>query len=41
MSLAVTGMVSEDGVEIDGAECIGESFPGFTDLFNSLGARLG
>ncbi len=41
MSLAVAGMVSKDGMEIDGAECIGESFPNFTALFNSLGAQLG
>jgi 3-phosphoshikimate 1-carboxyvinyltransferase len=41
MSLAVAGMASKDGVEIDGAECIGESFPNFTALFNSLGAQLG
>jgi 3-phosphoshikimate 1-carboxyvinyltransferase len=41
MSLAVAGMASEDGVPIDGAECIGESFPNFSELFNTLGAQLG
>jgi 3-phosphoshikimate 1-carboxyvinyltransferase len=40
MSLAVAGMVSEDGVEIDSSECIAESFPDFTRLFNSLGTQL-
>ncbi len=41
MSLAVAGMVSENGVEVERPECIGESFPGFTPFFNSLGAQLG
>jgi 3-phosphoshikimate 1-carboxyvinyltransferase len=41
MSLAVAGMVSKNGVAIEGPECIGESFPGFNQIFNSLGARLG
>ncbi len=41
MSLAVAGMVSKNGVEVERPECIGESFPGFTQLFNGLGARLG
>ncbi|MGB7538811.1 MAG: 3-phosphoshikimate 1-carboxyvinyltransferase [Anaerolineales bacterium] len=40
MSLAVAGMASQNGVEIGEPECIGESFPGFESLFNSLGARL-
>ena len=40
MSLAVAGMVSGNGVEIERPECIAESFPGFGKLFNSLGARL-
>jgi len=40
MSLAVAGMVSGNGVEIEKPECIAESFPGFEQLFNSLGARL-
>ena len=40
MSLAVAGMVSREGVEIEGPECIAESFPGFEKLFNSLGAKL-
>ncbi|MBN1439892.1 MAG: 3-phosphoshikimate 1-carboxyvinyltransferase [Anaerolineales bacterium] len=40
MALAVAGMVSADGVEIDGAESIGESFPDFPALAGALGARL-
>lgn len=40
MSLAVAGMVSQNGVEIGNPECIGESFPEFAALFNSLGAEL-
>jgi 3-phosphoshikimate 1-carboxyvinyltransferase len=41
MSLAVAGMISKNGVDIEAPECIGESFPGFNQLFNSLGGRLG
>jgi 3-phosphoshikimate 1-carboxyvinyltransferase len=40
MALAVAGLVSKNGVAIDGAECISESFPGFSGLMNSLGASL-
>jgi 3-phosphoshikimate 1-carboxyvinyltransferase len=40
MSLAVAGMVSQKGVDIMNPECIGESFPEFAALFNSLGAEL-
>jgi 3-phosphoshikimate 1-carboxyvinyltransferase len=40
MSLAVAGMVSKNGVEVERPECIGESFPGFAPLFNGLGAQL-
>jgi 3-phosphoshikimate 1-carboxyvinyltransferase len=40
MALAVAGMTAEGGVEIEGAECIGESFPNFTGLFSKLGADL-
>jgi 3-phosphoshikimate 1-carboxyvinyltransferase len=40
MSLAVAGMVSKEGVAVDGADCIAESFPTFEDVFRSLGAQL-
>ena len=41
MSLAIAGLISKEGVEIDGAECISESFPSFADLLGILGARMG
>jgi 3-phosphoshikimate 1-carboxyvinyltransferase len=41
MSLAVAGLASKDGVEVDGAECIAESFPDFLPLLGSLGASIG
>jgi 3-phosphoshikimate 1-carboxyvinyltransferase len=41
MSLAIAGMISKNSVDIGAPECIGESFPGFHRLFNSLGGRLG
>jgi 3-phosphoshikimate 1-carboxyvinyltransferase len=41
MALAVAGLVSIGGVAIDGAECIPESFPDFSERMNSLGAQLG
>jgi 3-phosphoshikimate 1-carboxyvinyltransferase len=40
MSLAVAGMVSKDGVDIDGAECIAESFPDFAAQFQALGGAI-
>jgi 3-phosphoshikimate 1-carboxyvinyltransferase len=40
MALAVAGLAARDGVEIDGAECIAESFPNFTSLLNALGAQI-
>lgn len=40
MALAVAGLVSKSGLEIDGAECISESFPNFVPLLNSLGAQM-
>jgi 3-phosphoshikimate 1-carboxyvinyltransferase len=36
---AVTGVVSRDGVEIEGAEAVAISFPGFFDLLNSVSRR--
>ncbi len=40
MALAVAGLVSKDAVEIEGAEYVSESFPNFSELMNSLGARM-
>jgi 3-phosphoshikimate 1-carboxyvinyltransferase len=36
---AVTGVVSRDGVEVEGAEAVAISFPGFFDLLNSVSRR--
>jgi 3-phosphoshikimate 1-carboxyvinyltransferase len=36
---AVTGVVSSDGVEVEGAEAVAISFPGFFDLLNSVSRR--
>jgi len=41
MSFAVLGLVSEGGVEIDDAEYIQTSYPGFQADLAALGARLG
>jgi 3-phosphoshikimate 1-carboxyvinyltransferase len=39
MALAVAGLVADDEVLIEGAECINDSFPEFADLMRGLGAR--
>jgi 3-phosphoshikimate 1-carboxyvinyltransferase len=36
---AVTGVVSRDGVEVEGADSVAISFPGFFDLLNSVSRR--
>ena len=36
---AVAGLVSRDGVEVAGAECVAISFPGFFDLLDSVARR--
>jgi 3-phosphoshikimate 1-carboxyvinyltransferase len=36
---AVTGVVSRDGVEVEGADAVAISFPGFFDLLNSVSRR--
>lgn len=38
MALAVAGLLSREGVEIDDAACAGTSFPGFFDLLERLRA---
>ena len=40
MSFLVLGLAAEQPVEVDEAEMIGTSFPGFADLMRSLGADL-
>ncbi len=40
MALAVAGLVSKTPVEVEGAECVSESFPNFAGLMNSLGAQI-
>jgi 3-phosphoshikimate 1-carboxyvinyltransferase len=40
MSFLVLGMAAQKPVEIDDAEAIGTSFPGFVDLMNKLGAGI-
>jgi len=40
MALAVAGLVAEDAVVIERAECIVDSFPEFTDLMRDLGATV-
>jgi 5-enolpyruvylshikimate-3-phosphate synthase len=39
MLAAVCGLASRDGVEIEGAETVAISFPGFFDLIDSLAQR--
>jgi 3-phosphoshikimate 1-carboxyvinyltransferase len=39
MLAAVTGLASRDGVQIEGAEAVAVSFPGFFDLLDSLAQR--
>jgi len=36
---AVAGLVSRDGVELEGAESVAISFPGFFDLLHSVTRR--
>ena len=40
ISVLVLGMAAQKPVEIDDAEAIGTSFPGFVDLMNGLGAAI-
>ncbi|HEY8190680.1 MAG TPA: 3-phosphoshikimate 1-carboxyvinyltransferase, partial [Micavibrio sp.] len=41
MSFLVMGMVTDEAVSVDDASPINTSFPGFADLMNGLGARIG
>jgi 3-phosphoshikimate 1-carboxyvinyltransferase len=40
MALAVAGLIAEGETTVQGAECIDESFPGFTQILARLGAEL-
>lgn len=40
MALAVAGLVARNEIAIDHAECISDSFPGFVDVMQALGAQL-
>lgn len=40
MTAAVLGLVANGTTQIDDAECIATSFPGFVDVLRSLGAKL-
>lgn len=40
MSMAVAGLATQAHVEVNGAEMINESFPGFETVLTSLGARV-
>jgi 3-phosphoshikimate 1-carboxyvinyltransferase len=41
MAFLALGLASEQPVEVDEAEMIGISFPGFADVMRSLGANVG
>ncbi len=40
MALAVAGMVATEPTIVTDADCIADSFPGFTDSMGRLGARM-
>jgi 3-phosphoshikimate 1-carboxyvinyltransferase len=40
MALAVAGLVADGEVVIENAECIDDSFPGFTGVMQGLGAEM-
>jgi 3-phosphoshikimate 1-carboxyvinyltransferase len=40
MALVVAGLVAQDELEVQRAECIADSFPGFVDLIRGLGADI-
>jgi len=40
MSFLILGCLSQEPIEVTGAETINTSFPGFVDLMNHLGARI-
>lgn len=40
MALAVAGLLAQDATTIRGAGCISDSFPGFVETMNALGAHM-
>jgi 3-phosphoshikimate 1-carboxyvinyltransferase len=40
MALAVSSLLSDSPVIINGMECINKSYPGFIKDFNSIGGKL-
>jgi 3-phosphoshikimate 1-carboxyvinyltransferase len=38
---AVAGLISSEGVQIEDAECVAVSFPGFFDLIDQIAQRTG
>lgn len=40
MSLQVAGLISAAPIHVQGSECSAESFPGFADVLQTLGAKL-
>jgi 3-phosphoshikimate 1-carboxyvinyltransferase len=40
MSFLILGMISEKPITADDGSVIETSFPGFTDLMNTLGAKI-
>jgi 3-phosphoshikimate 1-carboxyvinyltransferase len=40
LALAIAGLVAKGKTTVLGAECIPDSFPGFVEAMNSLGAQL-
>ena len=41
MAFLTLGLAAEEPIEVDGAEMIGTSFPGFVEVMKSLGADIG
>jgi len=40
MALTVAGLIAEDGVVVENAGCIADSFPGFVELLRGVGAEV-
>ncbi len=40
MSLAVVGLAAQGAVQVQNAEIMGESFPGFVQILQSMGANI-
>jgi 3-phosphoshikimate 1-carboxyvinyltransferase len=40
MALAVAGLVAEGETIVQNADCIADSFPGFVEIMQGIGARI-